>query len=26
LALACGLVGPGTANWGLAWTLGTLCN
>jgi hypothetical protein len=26
LALACGFVGPGTANWGLAWTLGTQCN
>jgi hypothetical protein len=26
LALACGLVGPGTANWGLAWALGNECN
>jgi hypothetical protein len=26
LALACGIVGPGTANWGLAWTLGIECN
>ena len=26
LALACGLVAPGTANWGLAWSLGTPCN
>ncbi len=26
LALACGIVGPGTANWGFAWTLGSPCN
>jgi hypothetical protein len=26
LAIACGLVAPGTANWGLAWSLGTQCN
>jgi hypothetical protein len=26
LAVACGFVGPGTANWGLAWTLGNECN
>jgi hypothetical protein len=26
LALACGLLAPGTANWGLAWALGTQCN
>ena len=26
LSVACTLVGPGTANWGLAWALGTLCN
>jgi hypothetical protein len=26
LALACGFVGPGTANWGVAWALGAECN
>jgi hypothetical protein len=26
LALACGLLAPGTANWGLAWTVGSECN
>lgn len=26
LALACGIVGPGTANWGLAWALLAECN